>query len=223
MAEIGVNMAKGIFQGISDSVGWLWGQLKKWCGDVIDYIKGVFGINSPSKVMRDTVGVGIAEGVALGVEQNADLVADAMEDLLDVDAAQQAAENLKNNILAIYSEMAEGVEDNVKEASKNIDKMAGKLKNYGSLTDAVSFSVNGETEESKQLHDIASDTKVLEQYRDALLAVKGRGDVPKEFFAILADMSVGEGLDFAKLLNGANLERFIQLLDKSLRACTQNF
>lgn len=84
MLSIGTNMIQGIFNGISNSVQWLYGKLKSWAGNVIDYIKGLFDINSPSKVMRDTVGVGIAEGVAVGILENTGLVSDAMAEMADV-------------------------------------------------------------------------------------------------------------------------------------------
>ena len=84
MDQIGLDLVKGIFNGISNSVQWLYGQLKGWVGNVMNYIKGLFGINSPSKLMRDTVGVGIAEGVAVGISENTDLVSDAMAEMADV-------------------------------------------------------------------------------------------------------------------------------------------
>ena len=84
MSNIGLDLVKGIFNGISNSIQWLWGMLKGWASSVVDYIKGLFGINSPSKVMRDTVGVGIAEGVALGITENTNLVEKAMSDMADV-------------------------------------------------------------------------------------------------------------------------------------------
>lgn len=84
MREVGKNLIEGIFNGISNSVQWLYEKLRGWAGNVIDYIKGLFEINSPSKVMRDTVGVGIAEGVAVGILDNTDLVSDAMSEMADV-------------------------------------------------------------------------------------------------------------------------------------------
>ncbi len=84
MREVGKNLIEGIFNGISNAVTWLYEKLKGWAGNVIDYIKGLFEINSPSKVMRDTVGAGIAEGVAVGILENTDLVSDAMSEMADV-------------------------------------------------------------------------------------------------------------------------------------------
>ncbi len=84
LGQIGLDLVKGIFNGISNSVQWLYGKLCEWVGNVVKYIKELFGINSPSKVMRDTVGVGIAEGVAVGILENTDLVSNAMSEMADV-------------------------------------------------------------------------------------------------------------------------------------------
>ena len=81
---VGGDLVQGIFNGISNTTEWLWDQIRGWCGNVVQFIKDRFGINSPSKVMRDTVGVGIAEGVALGITENTNLVEKAMSDMADV-------------------------------------------------------------------------------------------------------------------------------------------
>lgn len=64
--DIGKNLVEGIWKGISGAYTWITGKLKEWAGDVLKYIKGVFGIHSPSTVMRDQVGKFLAEGVVEG-------------------------------------------------------------------------------------------------------------------------------------------------------------
>ena len=83
MLSIGTDIVRGIWEGISASGGWLWDQVKGFCGGIADGICNFFGINSPSKLMRDTVGIGIAEGIAVGITDNIDLVSDAMRDMAD--------------------------------------------------------------------------------------------------------------------------------------------
>lgn len=64
--DIGANIVKGIWQGISNSYEWIKEKISGWVGDVLQYIKNAFGIASPSKVMRDEVGVWIARGIGVG-------------------------------------------------------------------------------------------------------------------------------------------------------------
>lgn len=66
--EIGTNIVEGIWNGISDGYEWIKGKLKEWTGNVLNYLKKLFGIKSPSTVMRDQVGKYLAEGIGVGFE-----------------------------------------------------------------------------------------------------------------------------------------------------------
>ena len=67
--SLGSNIVKGIFNGIRNAGAWLYDKLRGWVSDVLDWIKGFFGIHSPSKVFADEVGKFIPPGITLGVEQ----------------------------------------------------------------------------------------------------------------------------------------------------------
>lgn len=72
MASIGMvgqQLVEGLFNGIANAASWLYEKIKGWAGDVLDWIKGFFGIHSPSKVLADEVGKFIPPGITLGVEQ----------------------------------------------------------------------------------------------------------------------------------------------------------
>lgn len=72
MASIGMvgqQLVEGLFNGIANAASWLHEKIKGWAGDVLDWIKGFFGIHSPSKVFADEVGKFIPPGITLGVEQ----------------------------------------------------------------------------------------------------------------------------------------------------------
>lgn len=72
MASIGMvgqQLVEGLFNGIANAASWLYEKIKGWAGDVLDWIKGLFGIHSPSKVFADEVGKFIPPGITLGVEQ----------------------------------------------------------------------------------------------------------------------------------------------------------
>lgn len=64
--DIGTNIVKGIWQGISNSYEWIKEKISGWVGDVLQYIRNAFGIASPSRLMRDEVGVWIARGIGVG-------------------------------------------------------------------------------------------------------------------------------------------------------------
>lgn len=78
----GLNMVKGIWNGINNAYDWLKGKIKEFTGKVTGAIKDFFGIHSPSKVMETQVGRFLAEGMAEGIMDNAYMVDDAMEELV---------------------------------------------------------------------------------------------------------------------------------------------
>lgn len=67
--SLGSNIVKGIFNGIRDAGAWLYDKLRGWVNDVLGWVKGLFGIHSPSKVFANEIGKFIPPGITLGVEQ----------------------------------------------------------------------------------------------------------------------------------------------------------
>lgn len=84
MIEVGSNIVHGIWDGISSGYDWIVGQISGWVSNVIAYIKSAFKISSPSKIMRDQVGVWIGRGVAVGITQSLPDVQDAMDSMTDL-------------------------------------------------------------------------------------------------------------------------------------------
>ena len=74
-------MVKGIWNGISNSFEWIKNKIKSWVGNVLDFIKKLFGIHSPSKVMRDQVGKNLGFGMVEGINSTVSDVQKAMRGL----------------------------------------------------------------------------------------------------------------------------------------------
>ena len=83
LGEIGMNIVRGIWSGISRGLGWIKDMLSGWIGNVLDFIKRVFKIGSPSKLMADEIGRWIPAGIAVGIEDNTGVIDAAMSDLTD--------------------------------------------------------------------------------------------------------------------------------------------
>lgn len=66
MIEIGGNIVRGIWDGINNMIGWVVDKIKGFGEHIIGALMGVFGIASPSKVMRDLVGINLARGIVQG-------------------------------------------------------------------------------------------------------------------------------------------------------------
>lgn len=66
---VGSNIIQGIVRGIAAGAGALFNSLRNLAKSALDTAKRALGINSPSKVFRDEVGVSIPEGMAKGVNK----------------------------------------------------------------------------------------------------------------------------------------------------------
>lgn len=64
--DIGINMVKGIWNGIGDTAQWLFEKIKSFKDAVLNKFKSFFGIHSPSTLLRDQVGVFMAQGIGEG-------------------------------------------------------------------------------------------------------------------------------------------------------------
>ena len=80
MAQVGLNLIKGIWNGIGDAASWLWGKISGFCSNLLSKIKGFFGISSPSKEMA-WVGDMLTQGLAGGIDDSSKVAIDAAKDL----------------------------------------------------------------------------------------------------------------------------------------------
>ena len=78
IGDIGKNLVQGIWNGIKDATGWILDKIKGFGNSVLNGIKDIFGIHSPSTVFKDEVGKNLALGVGEGF---ADTMADVSADM----------------------------------------------------------------------------------------------------------------------------------------------
>ena len=66
LKRIGKQLVEGLWEGIKSAKDWLGDKVSDFGSDLVDGFKSTFGIASPSKVMRDSVGVYLAQGIGEG-------------------------------------------------------------------------------------------------------------------------------------------------------------
>ncbi len=66
LKDIGRQLIEGLWEGIKSTAGWLKDKVGDFADGVVDDFKDFFGIHSPSRVMRDSVGKYLAQGVGEG-------------------------------------------------------------------------------------------------------------------------------------------------------------
>lgn len=87
--EIGANLIRGLWNGISSVTDWILDKLGGFCDSVVDTVCDWFGIHSPSRVFRDQIGKMIPRGMAIGIEAETSKVMDAMDGLMTIPELRQ--------------------------------------------------------------------------------------------------------------------------------------
>ena len=82
IVEIGGNIVKGLWSGITQLASWLWDKVSGWISSIWDGICDFFGIHSPSKEMA-WVGEMLVKGLAGSIDDNGDEAIKAAEGMAE--------------------------------------------------------------------------------------------------------------------------------------------
>lgn len=123
MLNIGKNIVEGIWNGISNGFTWIKNKITEWVGNVLDFIKGLFGIHSPSTLFRDEIGDNLAKGIGVGFSDTMKDVSNDMANAIptefDVNSTLTGSKsketNLKEALLEAFKEFKPAVILNDKE------------------------------------------------------------------------------------------------------------
>ena len=85
MLDVGKNLVQGLWNGINNAKNWVLDKIKGFGKSILNGIKSIFGISSPSKVFRDEIGTNLALGIGEGFEKEMDNVSGMMEDAIPKD------------------------------------------------------------------------------------------------------------------------------------------
>ena len=132
MLDMGVNIVKGLWNGIKSVKNWIMDKISGFVDGIVGGIKDFFGIHSPSRRLRDEVGVYAAQGVGVGFEEESDNtvkgMTNKMKEVVGKIQGVVSAENIRSGqIFTIAKEdvAGEGVSNNTSngmiQAVFNID------------------------------------------------------------------------------------------------------
>ncbi|MDY4081143.1 MAG: hypothetical protein SOY97_05895 [Candidatus Metalachnospira sp.] len=183
--EIGENIIKGLWEGISNMGEWVAEKIRGFGDGVLQALKDFFDIKSPSRVMRDQVGKNLALGVAEGITKNKKKASKAAEKMASdiLDAAKKRIETYQ-----VYNDMAladevdywEEIRKTIKEGTSakiEADKIYFEKKksldeNLKTLDDE--YEANYKTVSEKLIDDISSLEEAynssFESKRDGLIS-----------------------------------------------------
>lgn len=86
IVQIGGNIVRGLWDGITGLAGWLWDQVSGWLGGLWSGIKGFFGIHSPSTEMAwigEMLVAGLTGAIISEGHEAVDAAGDMASDVLD--------------------------------------------------------------------------------------------------------------------------------------------
>jgi hypothetical protein len=95
--DVGLNIVKGIWEGINNAKDWVLDKIKGFGKGVLDGIKGVFGIHSPSTVFRDEVGVYLAKGLGEGFVNEMDSITKDISGSIPTDFEVNGVYNMRTS------------------------------------------------------------------------------------------------------------------------------
>jgi phage-related protein len=95
MGEVGKKLVSGLWNGISNSMQWIKDKIKSWVGNVTNFIKKLFGINSPSRLFRDEIGTNLGLGVGEGFSETMSEVSQDMANAIPTEFDTEVSTNVK--------------------------------------------------------------------------------------------------------------------------------
>ncbi|WP_308779646.1 tape measure protein [uncultured Clostridium sp.] len=99
MHSIGSNIVSGIWNGITGAAGWLMNKIKGFASSVVSSIKNFFKIKSPSRLMRDLIGVNLVKGIGVGIDvETPNLQKDIDANMSDLIAKMQGTVDYETSV-----------------------------------------------------------------------------------------------------------------------------
>lgn len=120
--NIGKNLMEGIWNGIKNTKQWILDKIGGFAGTIIDGIKGAFDINSPSRIMRDLIGVNIVRGIGVGIDiETPNLQKDIDSNMSDLTYKMQSTVNAEMS--KIYVSANANSTNNIKSQTTAIARL----------------------------------------------------------------------------------------------------
>lgn len=100
--EVGKDIVRGLWEGIKAMASWIGDKVSGFVGGLVDGVKGVLGIHSPSRVFAG-IGQNMALGLGQGFERQMQRVSSGIQDAIPtptVDTVYNAAAGMVNGLAA---------------------------------------------------------------------------------------------------------------------------
>ena len=189
VADIGLNIVKGIGNGITSGTQWIKSKIQEFVGNVKSFLKKLFGIKSPSKWARVTVGGNIVLGIAAGLKDKKTQIKQAVSNLsTDI---QKQLKGKNTNYTKIGKLLGQEFISGIEESLKSIRETADKFKETLSKVDLWS---------DNKLTDLSAVKQQINDYSNNLNRLKNK--IPASLYSTIMEMDREQGLAYTnELLN----------------------
>lgn len=190
--EMGEYLAEGLVDGLEDKTS-IFGRIGNWATSVIDKVKNVLGIHSPSTVARDEIGRFLSEGIAVGMVMPSALskVATAASSV-----ACTAQEVFNNASPQITPEL-------------NLDTLKTQLSELERAQESFTSKLAGSINLSADTADLKTQLESLTSYGDALASLKNKA-IPEALLDEITSMSIEAGSELAGKLDAMTGEQYVE-------------
>ncbi len=142
--QIGKDIITGLWNGINEKISWLIGKIEDFGTGIINKVKGIFDIHSPSRVFK-AIGKYIMEGLGLGIKEGTNYPMEEME-------------KIGQNIINSGNEISTGLVFTDKTTGQQEKQKADEL-NY---LKEMQLYLNKDLEIRKELEQLQTEIKAAE-------------------------------------------------------------
>lgn len=178
IVNVGVNLVKGLWQGIGSAKDWVLSKVKGFGSDILNGIKSIFQIHSPSKATEDD-GKMLAMGLAEGIKKNKKYAKKSAEEMAELvlSAAEKRLDRLQTyNKISLEGEVEYWNEIRKQFKKGSSERLEADKKYYEarkSLQDKVVTDAETALAKEKRIRDVSAAEEA--SYWAAIVAQTKKG------------------------------------------------
>lgn len=133
LLQAGKDLIKGFWNGISEMGGWIADKVSDFFGGIVDNVKGLLGIHSPSTVFAE-IGGNMAAGVGVGFDENMGSTTSEMESAIGgagALTAQEAINAVNNGIKSNIGQLSGAITAIVQAVMQGLNGQAAQFNVIG--------------------------------------------------------------------------------------------
>lgn len=181
LLDLGTDLVNGLWTGIKNAWSWLVDSVKNLGKNLINSVKGIFGIKSPSRVFKQ-IGLYLDEGLKEGIEQGANEVVESAENVAtsitqttqeELNKALDIQNDYYNNVKKLKEQELSLIDDTNREYINQLDNIKAL---YNTSIDKIK-EFKSENEDLNILASRGLNTNILEELESMGIQAQNQIDI----------------------------------------------